>query len=113
MTFDKKHSLRKAAMATVLAGAVLGAAALPAAARGFVSFGFGGPSIWSHAPSAYACAGARTGSRLTRSSGSSAPMSSRTSRGCSPPSARTAPTRSSTAGPGPKRQSRRRPRPRE
>ncbi len=51
MTFDKKQSLRKAAMATVLAGAVLGAAALPAAARGYVSFGVGAPY---YGPSYYA-----------------------------------------------------------
>jgi hypothetical protein len=43
MTFDKQRSLRKAVLATALAGAVLGAAALPAAARGFVSFGIGAP----------------------------------------------------------------------
>ncbi len=54
MTFDKKLSLRKAAMATVLAGAVLGAASLPAAARGYVSFGYGGPTYYSYGPSYYA-----------------------------------------------------------
>jgi hypothetical protein len=50
MTFDKNRGLRKAAMATVVAGAVLGAAALPAAARDFVSFGFGAPSYYSYGP---------------------------------------------------------------
>jgi hypothetical protein len=48
MTFDKKRSLRKAALATAVAGAVLGAAALPASARGFVSFGFGAPSYYGY-----------------------------------------------------------------
>jgi hypothetical protein len=50
MTFDKNRGLRKAAMATVVAGAVLGAAALPAAARDFVSFGFGAPSYYRYGP---------------------------------------------------------------
>lgn len=35
MTFDKQRSLRKVAIATALAGTVLGAAALPAAAQGY------------------------------------------------------------------------------
>lgn len=54
MTFDKQRSLRKAAMATALAGAVLGAAALPAAARGYVAFGVGGPTYYDYGPSYYA-----------------------------------------------------------
>jgi hypothetical protein len=54
MTFDKHRSLRKAAIATALTGAVLGAAALPAAARGYVSFGFGAPSYYDYGPSYYA-----------------------------------------------------------
>ncbi|HEX4195125.1 MAG TPA: hypothetical protein VHY80_18590 [Stellaceae bacterium] len=55
MTFDKQRSLRKAALATALAGAVLGAAALPAAARGFVSFGVGAPvaPVYGYGPTYY------------------------------------------------------------
>lgn len=43
MTFDKSK-LRSTIVATALAGAMLGAAALPAAARGYVSFGIGAPA---------------------------------------------------------------------
>jgi hypothetical protein len=43
MKFDKSR-LRSAAVATALAGAMIGAATLPAAARGYVSFGFGAPA---------------------------------------------------------------------
>ena len=42
MTLDKSK-LRSTAIATAVAGAMLGAAALPAAARGYVSFGLGAP----------------------------------------------------------------------
>jgi hypothetical protein len=43
MKFDSSK-LRSAALATALAGAMVGAAALPAAARGYVSFGVGAPA---------------------------------------------------------------------
>ena len=43
MKFDKTK-LRSAMIATALAGAMVGAATLPAAARGYVSFGFGAPA---------------------------------------------------------------------
>lgn len=42
MKFDRTK-LRSAVIATALAGAMVGAATLPAAARGYVSFGFGAP----------------------------------------------------------------------
>ena len=38
-----RSKLRSAVIATAVAGAMLGVAALPAAARGYVSFGFGAP----------------------------------------------------------------------
>jgi hypothetical protein len=55
MTFPKR-GLRNLALAAAVAGVVLGAASLPATARGFVSFGFGAPAYptyYDYGPSYY------------------------------------------------------------
>ena len=44
------RTLQGALAATVLAGALVGVAAMPASARGFVSFGFGAPAYVAPAP---------------------------------------------------------------